>query len=423
MTINQAQKFCQERKECLGFTFGGPAGEPPLDVPLEIFFKSSSEWHAGPGWHTFTKNFVVTEVASEAVGPKIISVVSGAGRLSISEAAQPAVQKPKALAAPIKDNSGCTLIGSGRGGVEEMQQLLDDGEVWFGLLKFVVGQGSFARAKYIFVHWTGQNCGGVKRGRTNAKKGAALSKVGGSHAEIIFQDRSECTLDNIFEQLQGCFISDEDIGAASFSIAQMKADYQQMIDINSTKVISKVAKKPENRPTAMEMPHVPSAEQCFAAVREPLGPFNWVLFGANASKLQLINAGGGSVVQMARYLKDDQVCFGLLRLGFGGSNMRRTKWVFVFWSGQNMSMVKRGQANAAESAMKEKLRPFNLSLVYHNTSDFTLKKLVARVQKSIVVDGGGETGENSDGFTVDAFMDALKEEAAVRVFRVRSCSH
>jgi hypothetical protein len=32
----------------------------------------------------------------------------------------------------------------------------------------------------------------------------------------------------------------------------------------------------------------------------------------------LVNAGGGSVFQMNKYLTDDKVYFGLLRMGFGG---------------------------------------------------------------------------------------------------------
>jgi len=172
-----------------------------------------------------------------------------------------------------------------------------------------------------------------------------------------------------------------------------------------------VAEKPQDRPTAIEFTHCPTAPQCLAAVRDADGPFNWVLFEANPNPLKLVNAGGGSVMQMERYLKDDAVCFGLLRMSFGAGNLRRTKWIFLQWSGEKMGMVQRGRANAAEAQMKEKIRPFNLSIVAHHTSDVKLKPMVDRIQASIVVDGHGQHGESADVFTIDAFMSALAEEA------------
>lgn len=36
---------------------------------------------------------------------------------------------------------------------------------------------------------------------------------------------------------------------------------------------------------------------------------------------------------MRKWLKDDQVLFGLLRMGFGSGTFRRTKWLFLHWSG------------------------------------------------------------------------------------------
>jgi hypothetical protein len=130
---------------------------------------------------------------------------------------------------------------------------------------------------------------------------------------------------------------------------------------------------------------------------------------------------------------------------------RRTKWIFIQWVGDKMGMVQRGQvghslqlapkfiftpkfifvhwftslflrlcmvlcgampqANAAESAFKERLRPFNLSIVAHHIPDLRLAPVVDRVAKSIVVDGRGEIGESADAFTIDAFQDALAEEA------------
>jgi hypothetical protein len=110
------------------------------------------------------------------------------------------------------------------------------------------------------------------------------------------QERQQANLDFVFDQIASVFYSDDDMGSdtSSFSIADMKRDYQNQIDANTEAMdVGPVAKRPQDRPTAIEFPHPPSAEQCFAAVRDPLGPFNWVLLRpGKGGAPELVNAGG-----------------------------------------------------------------------------------------------------------------------------------
>ena len=104
-------------------------------------------------------------------------------------------------------------------------------------------------------------------------------------------------------------------------------------------------------------------------VRQPLGPFNWLLLKPNAEHLEVENAGSLSVEEMkkvcggcvlansvvgacdffassapalvwrtdacvrAQWLKDDTVLYGLVRMGFGSGKFRREKWIFIHWTG------------------------------------------------------------------------------------------
>jgi hypothetical protein len=65
---------------------------------------------------------------------------------------------------------GLRYVARGIGGVEEMRSSLDDSRVYFGLLRFVFGRGTFARVKTLMVHWNGSRCPVVRRGRANASK-------------------------------------------------------------------------------------------------------------------------------------------------------------------------------------------------------------------------------------------------------------
>lgn len=85
-----------------------------------------------------------------------------------------------------------------------------------------------------------------------------------------------------------------------FSIAKMKADYEAMIQ-TSSKGGGGGAKidlaKGAGRKTAAEMGTKIASNIALKAVREPMGPFNWVLFGPSeaGAELQFINAGSLSI--------------------------------------------------------------------------------------------------------------------------------
>jgi hypothetical protein len=53
--------------------------------------------------------------------------------------------------------------------------------------------------------------------------------------------------------------------------------------------------------------------------------------------LRLVNAGSKGINQMASIVKDTEVYFGIIRVAFGTGRFRRTKWVFVSWSGDKVS--------------------------------------------------------------------------------------
>lgn len=69
---------------------------------------------------------------------------------------------------------GLKVVARGIGGVNEMSLHLDETKVFFGVFRFVFGKGTFARTKYVAVHFNGESCPTVKRGRANARKIAAM---------------------------------------------------------------------------------------------------------------------------------------------------------------------------------------------------------------------------------------------------------
>lgn len=235
-------------------------------------------------------------------------------------------------------------VPSEAGGVAEMQAHVDDSTVQYGIVRIGLGSGSFKRDKLIFVHVQGEHASAVKKGRLNTKKGDVKTAVGATHAEMQIESKGECTTDSFFEKLSK-IIKIDDMGG--FSIAKLKADYEAMIAAGGSKS-GDILERAKSRKTAAEMGGSLDAVKALEAVRKPLGPFNWVLLKATKG-LELHNAGSMSVTEMNKWLADDVVLFGLLRMGFGTGKFRRIKWICLHWSGERVSPVKRGQANSLKN--------------------------------------------------------------------------
>lgn len=114
---------------------------------------------------------------------------------------------------------------------------------------------------------------------------------------------------------------------------------------------------------------------------------------------------------MVKWLQEDQFYYGLLRLGFGTGRFRRTKWVFVVWSGPKVPMVKRARAMSQRAALKTKLGPASVDIEAASLDDITLEAVIDKVKRAAVVDGD-DVHSAEDPYSVENFMKALEEEAA-----------
>lgn len=129
------------------------------------------------------------------------------------------------------------------------------------------------------------------------------------------------------------------------------------------------------------------------------------------SEFEFVNAGSLSVPEMSKWLAEDAFYFGLVRLGFGTGRFRRTKWVFVVWSGPKVPHVKRARAAAARSTLKSKLGPSSIDIEAAAAEDITLPIIIDKVKRAAVVDGDASSSAE-DPYSVENFMKALREEAA-----------
>jgi hypothetical protein len=83
----------------------------------------------------------------------------------------------------------------------------------------------------------------------------------------------------------------------------------------------------------------------------------------------------------------------------------------VHYNGPKAGVVKRAKAAGAAGAMKEKLGATSVSLQVNGPSDLSLAAVIDKVKRSTVVDGE-DVHSAEEAYSVENFMNALKEEAA-----------
>jgi hypothetical protein len=262
---------------------------------------------------------------------------------------------PKRPARP----DGLELVGAGPGGISEMQALVKDDEMYFGLLVFTVGSGTFMRHKLVNVHFQGEGMSAIKRGRILARRKVATDILKNTHAAVQFVQQSDVTLDFVISHLGKFFAADH--GDHDIDVGKIKEDYEAMIA--ATKVAQLSLNKQSTRKTARDFKAKPSGKQVLEWVHAESakdGPFNWALFEPNKKKLEFFNAGSLSVDEMLNDLDPKKVLAGILRMSFGTGRFKRTKWIAIWWSGEEVSAVQRGKLNAMKGAMTKMLAPYTL---------------------------------------------------------------
>lgn len=115
---------------------------------------------------------------------------------------------------------------------------------------------------------------------------------------------------------------------------------------------------------------------------------------------------------MKKHLAEDQVYFGLLRMGFGAGRFRRTKWIYLVWSGPKVGPVKRAKATSARAGIKGKFGATSVDIECTSLEDLTLEGIIDKVKRATAVDGDDVKSVEGDPYSVEAFMKALEEEAA-----------
>jgi hypothetical protein len=113
---------------------------------------------------------------------------------------------------------------------------------------------------------------------------------------------------------------------------------------------------------------------------------------------------------LRRFLKEDLVAYGIVRLGFGSGKLRRTKHIFVSFCGSKAPIASRAKFAGAKGRMRLALGHAHMEMQASTPDELSLAAVIAKVKSSSVIDGDDvHTAEQT--YNIDEFTKALREEA------------
>lgn len=342
------------------------------------------------------------------------------------------------------------VLAAGCGGIKELQEHVDASSVQWALLQFCVGEGTLKRQRLLFLHVNGQDCPPIARGRANEltasvqqilREGTGQAEA--FHASVEVKGPEEVTVERLLERVLPFFVVDHQ----EYSVQWLQSHYDRQLEEAQSPAAAPDTAPPEasvrrstagessaKRGTVFEMgtTSFDSGRDALKAVAESLGAWNWVFFRATGDvvaveDLSVVAGGIGSVEEMQSCYEEhpQDVLFGLLRMGFGQGRLRRTKYVFIHAIGDKVPAVTRGKKSAQRPKMEELMGSYasiSVTMELLTTSDLTLKSVVDRVRRAVVVDDDVLDRDKATPsvFSMEAFQQALQEEKKSRMEEIRA---
>jgi len=113
---------------------------------------------------------------------------------------------------------------------------------------------------------------------------------------------------------------------------------------------------------------------------------NWVLIsyqdGDVKKPLILVNTGNGGVEEMNSNLAPDLIAYGLIRVIDVIENIKTIKFVFVYFIGADVSIMKKAKVATNKGAVTGVLSPYHVAFEVSSTHELSDEILLAKVQEN-----------------------------------------
>jgi len=259
-------------------------------------------------------------------------------------------QVQKALEDLRKDNSSTTwivlgydnqredaliLVGTGSGGIQDLQSLLADDQVNYAVLTVEFVEGDYTSKKYVFLTWVGPNVKPLFKARSSQHRNQLYKfvnktlQLGGEYSAVTREDLSEELLK---EKLTGA----------------KKQDEAKIAKAVPTKASEKPAPKSAAPAEEPKLPITNEAEAVESLIAVRKQELNWLHFGYTGGKLDsiaLINKGTGNFKELFGLLEPEAVSYFIIGQETKEGEYSVRKFVFLAWVGPQVKPLLKARSS------------------------------------------------------------------------------
>lgn len=134
-------------------------------------------------------------------------------------------------------------------------------------------------------------------------------------------------------------------------------------------------------------------------VRDDAKDTNYVILGYESGKsncIELVASGSGGLAEVLPYFKPDFMGYSLVRVISGDKESHRPKFIEIIFSGEGISLVKKGKMGTHVSGINQLFGYTHISVQASSPTELDETDLMNRVKKASGADY--DSGSNKNGY-------------------------
>lgn len=318
------------------------------------------------------------------------------------------------------DPNTLSLQSTGKGGVEEMLNSLSDTKVQYCLYRSTLKVDLSETVKFTFIYNLGEKVSFFKKGRFGIVKGDAIHYFEPYHIDFEISSSSELTTDIIEKKLRdaaGVAVvekQDEQVTKvapvnndtlpnhqvktetpietkkepAKFeqtsNVRQAPVRFEKPLTVNEN---STTKKKPSfNRLSKTdEVQFDQSIIDGIKKVRNDNDPTKWVIGSYKdddiSKPVELIASGEGDCTEMKAHFTPEKICYALIRVIDVYENINTVKFVFIYWLGSKVSVMKKAKISVHKGKVNEMFSNYHVDFMISSLNEISNEIIMRKVSQ------------------------------------------
>jgi len=281
------------------------------------------------------------------------------------------------------------LVGSGKGGVDDLVAHLDHSSVQYGLVRSTQKIDLSSTVKFIYIYFVGNNVPALQRGKIGTAHGEIKKHFSPFHIDFEITDPSE--LDNTIVEKK----LNENSGKVN-NVKDVSYDgsvHERGFTGTSTKSQSGPKKsnfgfqgQSSETKTGASIAAGADVTNAVADVRNNKTETNWMVtsYEGNDTKkpLQLVATGNGGVDELVHHLTTDLIAYVFIRVIDIIEGIKTVKFAFITFIGPDVSIMKKAKVSTNKGGVTALFAPSHVSLEITTPNEISDEILLSTIQEA-----------------------------------------